>query len=235
MCEEDRLREGAGKAASAPAPVGGGAGDVCTVHPAPRKPSEEADLGAAASPEERAAAPAFWRQADTTALAYTGDAVYELTVRTYVLGYVHVKTDRLNREAIEYVKADSQARAMKALMKGDFLTTDEMALAKRARNRTATSRPRGSSPAAYRLATALEALVGALYLSGRAERLQLVMEEVIETLGTMEERGFRRLPGAPAAGTVVVPVLPASPAPAAPSVSSAPAARPAIEKNGEKK
>ncbi len=133
------------------------------------------------------------RRTDTALLAYIGDAVYEVMIRSYVIEYVHVKTDRLNRETVEYVKADSQARAMKEILAEDFLTDEERMLVKRARNRTSSSRSRGTGIVQYKLATGLEALVGYLYQAGETERLKEFMREVVRILGTMEERGFSRI------------------------------------------
>lgn len=131
---------------------------------------------------------------NTTALAYMGDAVYEVYIRKYVLEHGGVRVDHNNRLAISFVRADAQAKAVRRLMEG-FLTEEETRLVKRARNHTQTSKPRGSTPIDYKLATGYEALIGYLYLAGKEERLHQVVEETIraieqekETSGTQQHR-----------------------------------------------
>lgn len=118
---------------------------------------------------------------NTTTLAYIGDAVYELYIRKYVMERGGVRVDRINRMAISFVKADAQALAARGLME-NFLTEEELRLLKRARNHTRTSKPRGSTPIDYKLATGLEALVGYLYLSGNKERCDEVIARAIRLI-----------------------------------------------------
>ena len=117
---------------------------------------------------------------NTTALAYLGDAVYEVFIRRYVLKDGGVQVDRLNRKAIQFVRADSQAATVQKMIEEGFLTDEEVRLVKRGRNHTNTSRPRGSSPMQYKWATGFEALVGKLYQSGQSDRLQAVVGRAIE-------------------------------------------------------
>lgn len=120
---------------------------------------------------------------NTTALAYMGDAVYEVYIRKYVLRYVPSRAYRMNRMAVPFVCADGQARAVREMMSEGFLTEEEIRLVKRARNHTSTAKPRGSSPVEYKWATGFEALVGALYLDGETERLEEVIAEAVRILG----------------------------------------------------
>ena len=91
--------------------------------------------------------------------------------------------DRLHKEAIKYVCADGQAKAVKSLME-DFLTPDETALVRRARNRKTASKARSADAVTYKLATAFEALMGFLYLDGQTQRLE---EVALEALKRIEE------------------------------------------------
>jgi len=128
------------------------------------------------------------RTADTTVLAYVGDAAYELYVRTRAAESGLRKAAEISRWSVGYVKADSQACAAKALLGTEppdgavLLTEEERTLMKRARNRTATGTPRGSTEAAYKLATGLEALAGWLYLQGDTERFAEIMDFAMETI-----------------------------------------------------
>lgn len=112
---------------------------------------------------------------NTTALAYMGDAVYEVYVRRHVMDHGAVYVDKLHKEGIKYAKAVNQAKAIKAIF--DDLNDEEKALVKRARNRKAATKAKNADIISYKWATAFEALVGYLYLVGDIKR----MEEIIKT------------------------------------------------------
>lgn len=111
------------------------------------------------------------------ALAFMGDAVYEIYVRKHVLEKGSAHSDILHRMSVDYVSAEGQAKVIKEMMKGE-LTEEELALVKRARNhkashskKTRASR-RGSDIITDKYATAFEALLGHLYLNNDIERLE---------------------------------------------------------------
>lgn len=114
---------------------------------------------------------------NTTALAFLGDAVYEVYVRQHVLEKEKVHVDRLHRLAVKYVCASGQARVVKRLLADDLLTEDEQALVKRARNHRIASKPKNADPVVYKLATAFEALLGFLHLSGQDRRLEEIIKQ----------------------------------------------------------
>lgn len=116
---------------------------------------------------------------NTTALAFLGDAVYEVYVRKYVMDCGQQNADRLHRAAIKYVCADGQAKAVKSLLT-DFLTEEEVGLVKRARNRKTSSKARSADAVTYKLATAFEALMGFLYLDGQLQRLEEIALEALK-------------------------------------------------------
>ena len=121
---------------------------------------------------------------NTTALAYIGDAVYEVYIRRHVLSMGSVHVDVLHQKSVEYVRADGQAAALKRIF--DRLTPDEQALVKRARNHKSSSRPKSTDPVTYKWATAMEALVGYLYLENQSRRLDEIMDWVIREIGHMK-------------------------------------------------
>ena len=121
------------------------------------------------------------RNADTTKLAYIGDAAYELLIRGMAAESCGRKAGDMNRFSVHYVKAGSQAMAAKKLAE-DFYTEEETALFKRARNRTNTSHPRGATPAEYKLATGFEAVIGWLYVRGDDERLKEIASEAVRII-----------------------------------------------------
>lgn len=121
---------------------------------------------------------------NTTALAFLGDAVYETYIREHVLREGRQNADLLHKTAVRYVCAEAQAKAVKSLM-GDFLTEEEADIVRRARNRKTESRSRHTDSVTYKLATAFEALIGYLELSGDKER---EAEIIGEAIARIEER-----------------------------------------------
>ena len=121
------------------------------------------------------------KEINTTALAYIGDAVYEIKVRKHVMEGGSCNVDVLHRRAVAYVCADGQAKALKWLM-NSFLDEEEIVLAKRARNHKSASKPKNANPVTYKLATAFEALIGFLYLSEKYERLDEIIERAFEII-----------------------------------------------------
>ena len=117
---------------------------------------------------------------NTTALAYIGDAVYEVAVRKYIMETGQHNADRLHQIAIHFVRAEGQALAVKTLM--DELTEQEQALVRRARNKKITSKPKHADPVTYKLATAFEAFVGYLYLAEEHERLSWFIDRAIDVI-----------------------------------------------------
>lgn len=117
---------------------------------------------------------------NTTALAFVGDGVYELFIRNLMVQNGWSGADRLHRETVGYVRAESQAYAVKKIQ--DMLTPDEQDLVRRARNRKSATKPKNADPVSYKMATALEALIGYLYLTGQQQRIQEIMTKVVEEI-----------------------------------------------------
>lgn len=118
---------------------------------------------------------------NTAALAFMGDAVYETYVRKHLLDRGQVHGDKLHRSAVNYVRADAQAKALKEML--ESLSEDELALVKRARNRRTTTKPKNADPIDYKWATAFEALIGYLFLSENKTRMEEVINGAILCLG----------------------------------------------------
>ena len=101
-------------------------------------------------------------------LAHLGDAVYELLARTWLCAHGKATGKGLHRATIELVRAESQARRAEAIL--PMLTEEEQAVFRRGRNAQVHSIPAHASRAQYSEATALEALLGWLWLKGRRDR-----------------------------------------------------------------
>ena len=117
---------------------------------------------------------------NTTALAYMGDAVYEQFIREHILTKGGTDVNKLHRISTMYVSAPAQAKIIKSLF--DDLIEEEQKLVKRARNRKYHTKAKNADPVTYKWATALEALIGYLYLSGDKQRLAEICEKAVEII-----------------------------------------------------
>ena len=102
-------------------------------------------------------------------LAYMGDAIFELVVRTVLVERKNTQAEKLHKAATKIVKAETQALLIEAVK--DDLTEEELAVYKRGRNAKAVTRAKNATMSEYRRATGFEALMGYLYLKGDMERM----------------------------------------------------------------
>ena len=111
-------------------------------------------------------------------IAYVGDAVYELYIRTHLTNVSNLKPNKLHIEAIKYVKAKAQAEILAKL--NDILTDEEKEIIRRGRNQENHHLPKNVNTAEYSQSTAFEALIGYLYLSKKEERLIEILNKCIQ-------------------------------------------------------
>lgn len=114
-------------------------------------------------------------------LAYIGDAIYDLIVRTIVVERGNKSANDLHKRTVKYVNARVQAKMIDAL-EGE-LTEEETAIYHRGRNAKSYTAAKNASIIEYRKATGLEALYGYLYLRGQQERLLYLIREAIARIG----------------------------------------------------
>lgn len=108
-------------------------------------------------------------------LAYLGDAIYDLRVReTLTRRGGRVRT--MHRRAVSHVCAHAQSEALSRVE--DMLTEEEQSVVRRARN-AHQSPPRNADRGEYHRATALEALIGFLYITGREARMREILDAAI--------------------------------------------------------
>lgn len=112
-------------------------------------------------------------------LAYIGDGCYELYVRNFLINKNIAKVKELQTEAIKYVSAVNQSKFLEQLISLNILDEIEMSIVMRTRNHKVNHKPRNVDILTYKHATALEALVGYLYLSNKKERLDYLMSLII--------------------------------------------------------
>jgi len=123
------------------------------------------------------------KKLDSVTQAFLGDAFYELCVRRRLAGRPETyAADKLHSEAVKYVKASSQAKVLRALIKEGVLAEEELEVVKRARNRKPKSIPKNAEPLEYKLATAFEALLGWQYAGGRSERAEELAELAMQII-----------------------------------------------------
>lgn len=114
------------------------------------------------------------------ALAYIGDAIFDLIIRTIVVERGNSSANNLHKRAVKYVNAHVQAQMIEAL--AEELTEEEVKIYHRGRNAKSYTSAKNASIIEYRKATGLEALCGYLYLRGQQERLLDLIHMAIEKL-----------------------------------------------------
>ena len=120
---------------------------------------------------------------NSVTLAFLGDAFFELSVRSRLAGSGRIyAADRLHHDAVRYVKASSQAKAMRAMTSRGILSEEESEVVRKARNRKPKSLPKNADPVDYKLATAFEALLGYHYTCGRADRAESLAKLAMEII-----------------------------------------------------
>lgn len=115
------------------------------------------------------------------ALAYIGDAIYDLVIRSVVVERANRSNNDLHKKVVKYVKAEAQSAMIQALL--TELTEDEAGIYKRGRNAKSYTTAKNASVGDYRRATGYEALLGYLYLTGQNDRLLYLIKKGIESVG----------------------------------------------------
>ncbi len=112
-------------------------------------------------------------------LAYLGDTIYEDYVRKYLIYKKIGNVNDLQRAAVSYVSAKSQAAYLEKMMNEGFLSDAEILVVKRARNYKSTAHPKNCDIITYKYATGLEALIGYLELTSNQERIKQIMKYIL--------------------------------------------------------
>ena len=113
-------------------------------------------------------------------LAYIGDSIYDLVIKTWVIEQGNMQVNKLNKKTSSIVKAESQS-AMIGVIE-PMLSEHEEAVYKRGRNAKSYTSAKNASIGDYRRATGFEALMGYLYLSGQYERMMELVKAGLESL-----------------------------------------------------
>ena len=117
-------------------------------------------------------------------LAYIGDAVYELMIRTHMVSHGSMQVNKMHKKSASLVKAQAQAELIKILE--PELTPLEHAAYKRGRNAKSVTMAKHATMIDYRMATGFEALMGYLYLTEQFDRLVELAGYGLEKIGEFE-------------------------------------------------
>lgn len=113
-------------------------------------------------------------------LAYIGDAVYEVFIRTLIVNRENLPVHMLHKHSVKFVKAKAQSDTIHGIL--EFLTPEEQDIVRRGRNAKSGTIPKNADITEYKHATGFEALLGYLYLKKDFKRLIEVMEMAIKTV-----------------------------------------------------
>ena len=120
-------------------------------------------------------------------LAYIGDCVYDLAIKTMIISRENKQVHKLHEETSRFVQASTQSLMMRTMQ--EHLTEEEHAVYRRGRNAKSVSPAKNQSITDYRRATGFEALIGYLYLKKEYKRL---MDLVKTGLDSLDEEYFRK-------------------------------------------
>lgn len=124
------------------------------------------------------------RQYSPLTLAFIGDDIYDLIVRTILVEQGNAPVNRLNRRATHVVSAVAQCKMMETIE--PMLTEEERGVYRRGRNAKSATASKNAPLADYRTATGLEALCGYLYLGGQTGRLIELLEAGLAASGELK-------------------------------------------------
>ncbi len=117
-------------------------------------------------------------------LAYIGDAVYELCVRSFLIdkGY---NVDKMHKTAVKFVSAESQSEIVHNLE--EIFTDKEVSIIRKGRNAKSNSIPKNADLIDYKYSTGFEALIGFLYLKGEISRIEEIFNHIINYFAIKEK------------------------------------------------
>lgn len=125
---------------------------------------------------------ADYQQMNGIALAYMGDAIYEVYIRRHLLEEGLTKPTKLHHTATHFVSAKAQAFLIEKMQEQELLSATEEEFFKRGRNAKSHTSAKNTAIMTYRISTGFEALFGYLYLSGQEERLDQLAQWCITTV-----------------------------------------------------
>ena len=125
------------------------------------------------------------REYSPLTLAYIGDSVYDLVIKSLVVNKGNKQVQKLHKETSSFVQASAQSLMMRAMQ--EVLTDEERAVYKRGRNAKSVSPAKNQSITDYRRATGFEALMGYLYLTKQWNRMIDLIKVGLDSLEETEQ------------------------------------------------
>ncbi len=119
------------------------------------------------------------KEMNVLVLAYLGDAVYEKFIRLHLIESGLCKVNDLQRKSIDFVSARAQSKFLASMTDINMFSEEETSIIMRARNYKSKSKPKNTDIITYKHATALEALIGYLYLEKRNDRIVEIINFII--------------------------------------------------------
>ncbi|MBF7017874.1 Mini-ribonuclease 3 [Staphylococcus durrellii] len=108
-----------------------------------------------------------------------GDAVLDQHVRTYIVLKLKSKPNKLHQLSKSYVSAKSQAQTLETLMGAKWFADEELDIVRRGRNAKSYTKAKNTDIQTYKKSTALEAIIGYLYLEGHSERVEQLLTTIV--------------------------------------------------------
>ncbi|MCC8142368.1 MAG: ribonuclease III [Lachnospiraceae bacterium] len=121
-------------------------------------------------------------------LAFIGDGVYELVIRSLIVGRGNAKPGRLHAHTSHLVRAESQAELIEVIL--PELSEEEQDFYRRGKNAKPQTMAKNASPEAYHTATGFETLMGYLYLTGQTKRMLYLIGAGLDGIGAAETADF---------------------------------------------
>lgn len=111
-------------------------------------------------------------------MAYIGDAVYEVYVRSYLMSKFKKNVNDMHKLSVKFVKASAQSQILGVIE--PYLTEEECNIVRRGRNTKTNHVPKNAQVIDYRRATAFEALIGYLHLIKQYDRVHDIINIIFE-------------------------------------------------------
>lgn len=130
------------------------------------------------------------RQLSPLVLAYIGDSIYDLVIRTYLISLGNMPVNKINRMRAGWSRQETQSKLIGILE--EQLTENELSVYKRGRNAKSYTSAKNATIGDYRRATGFEALMGYLYLDGQYDRLTKLVHIGLEAIGEWEHHRMEK-------------------------------------------
>ncbi|MGX7418882.1 Mini-ribonuclease 3 [Carnobacterium gallinarum] len=134
-----------------------------------------------------------WSLLNGLALAYIGDAIYEVYIRDYLLQTGKTRPNQLHKSATNYVSAKAQSFLMHKMLEEDGLLTEmEVTMYKRGRNSKSHTSAKNADITTYRVATGFESLMGYLHLTKQIERMEELINWCIQQIEEVQNGSSKK-------------------------------------------